>query len=136
MSFTNYFENTLLNFIFSAYSFVTPDLYIGLARDTIDTSTGAYCGEVDIGASPEYGRLALSTSYWTTSTIGKVSNQYIIEWPETLTAWGLITHFVLFDAEPVSYGNLIAYGLLSTPWNIEIGSEPRFDVGDIEITLD
>lgn len=50
-------------------------------------------------------------------TAGVVKNKTPINFNESTANWGLITHFVVFDAP--TNGNLLMYGQLSTPRNVE-----------------
>ena len=48
MSFSNYYENALLNFLFRGEGFLTPTLYLGLVHNVVDSDTGITCDEVDV----------------------------------------------------------------------------------------
>jgi len=48
---------------------------------------------------------------------GVVTNQEAINFDESTSSWGTITHFVIYDTE--SGGHLLMYGELTTPRSVE-----------------
>lgn len=50
---------------------------------------------------------------------GVVTNTQAINFNESTASWGTITHFVIYDSAEVGGGNLLMYGVLSTPRNVE-----------------
>lgn len=134
MSFSDYFENKLLNMLFKGVGFLLPDLYLGLADSVIDSSTGDNCGEVN---GMGYRREPVGPGTWIVSFKGKITNAIEIVFLPVLEDWGTVTHFALFDSLHRGAGNLLIYGLLEAAWSVSPGGdEPKFEIGDIEITLD
>ena len=129
-SFTNYWENKILDYIFGKGSYTPPTVYVGLSTaDPLDDATGL--------AEPSgngYARVQTSASDWNAASSGSLDNAHIIAFAEASGSWGTITHFALFDA--ATGGNMLAHGVL-TQSRAVIGSDTaRFEAGDLNISLD
>ena len=134
-SFSNYLEGALLNHIFSTSSVQTalavPDKYVALCTVTvIDTMTGTSITEPSAGA---YARTICQT--WDDCAgAGATQNAVAITFPQATTDWGKITDFAICDT--VTTGNMLAYGTLTVSKSVQTGDTPKFDIGDLDITLD
>jgi len=53
---------------------------------------------------------------------------------EASGARGTITHFALFDGE--TGGNMLAHGTVNVEKSFTTGDSPKFNIGDLDITLD
>ena len=128
--FSNYWENKILDHVFSKASYTAPTIYVGLSTaDPLDDGSGL--------AEPSgngYARVATSGSTWTAASAGAMSNAGGITFPEASGSWGTVTHFALFDAS--SGGNMLAHGTLSVSKTITAGDTAKFAVGDLDVTLD
>lgn len=145
MSFTSVLEDSTLNRLFRNVSFplsltLTPSSLAlwngspgedGLGGDEVSFFTD--------GVSNGYARLITNTDDWTmaaetpTKTGGTVINQNVITFSSVLLDWGTVTHFALFGTDEIV---MLIYGeFLGGPYNIIRGSIPRFDVGDLVVTL-
>ena len=127
--FANYWENKVLNHIFGKGSYSPPTIYLAL-------STAAPADDGSGLAEPSgnsYSRMQTSIGDWNQASGGSVINGEDITFPQASGSWGTITHFALFDS--ASGGNLLAYGALSTPININESDAVRFVAGDIEVAL-
>jgi hypothetical protein len=133
MSFSDIYENNILNLFLHGYGFAYATWGIGLATDVTDDDTGLSIDEVDQFG---YSRITHTSISWTVSTAGSITNLTQILWPTVFDPWGRVTHFVFFDTIPIGTGDPIFYGILSQEWNIEVGSTPKFDPGEMVITLD
>lgn len=91
---------------------IPTEYYIGLST-TEPTATGTNVSEPSTSAG--YGRVLLENL--STPTNGVVTNTANINFEESTSSWGTITHFVIYDAE--IGGNLLMYGALSTPRVVE-----------------
>lgn len=129
-SFSNYWENEILDHIFSKGSYTPPTLYVGLSTaDPTDDGSGL--------AEPSgngYVRIQTSSSDWNTASGGALDNANDITFPEATGSWGTITHFALFDA--ASGGNILAHGALSQSKSISSGDTAKFAAGDLDVSLD
>ena len=136
-SFSNYLEGNLLQHIFSTgagnNAMAVPDKYVALCTVTVDdTMTGTTITEPGAGA---YARTICQT--WddcSTSPAGATENSQAITFPQATTDWGKITDFAICDA--ATTGNLLAYGTLTVSKSVQTGDTPKFDTGDLDITLD
>ena len=129
-SFSNYWENKLLDYIFSKGSLTPPVIYLGLLT--------AEPGEEGTGlAEPSgnaYQRVQTSASDWNVSAGGSLDNSGEIIFPMATGNWGTITHFALFDA--ATGGNMLAYGTLSPAKVIGSGAIAKFVESDLAVSLD
>jgi hypothetical protein len=116
MSFSNYLEAELLDHLFGKGSYAPPTIYVGLSA----------------GAPTETG-----TSSEASGDPTQTQNATELVFPEATADWSSgsnMTHAVLYDA--ATAGNLLAYGTLSTPKAVTLGSTAKFAVGSITVELD
>jgi len=129
-SFSDHWENEILDHVFSKGSYTPPTIYVGLSTaDPLDNGSGL--------AEPSgngYTRVQTSGASWTTASGGSLSNASDITFPQATGSWGTITHFALFDA--ASAGNMLAHGALSQSKTITSGDTAKFAAGDLDVTLD
>lgn len=135
MSFSNWFENILLNHIFSKGSYTPQTLYVGLCTGNPgEGATGGSCNEVSNANG--YTRVQTSAGNWYAASGGEISNAAAILFPEATGTWGTITHFVLFNSGSYGAGNVLLYGVLSSPQSITKYRVPRFEAGTLGVSLD
>jgi len=129
-SFSDYWENKILDHIFGKTSYTPATIYVGLSTaDPLDDASGL--------AEPSgngYARVQTAASDWNVATNGTVDNANDITFPEATGSWGTITHFALFDA--ATGGNILAHGALSASKTIGSGDTAKFDVGGLDVSLD
>ena len=137
MSFTDYLEQRVLNYVFrsDSDSFASPSaIYVGLqtATSTEDTATGS-------GTS--YQRKAVTFGAPTTSgTKKQIANTNEIAFDSAGSNWGTVTHLSLFDSQ--SAGNWLAQvqltdsGGTATTKTIATGDIFKIAIGDLKVTLD
>lgn len=129
-SFSDYWENEILDHLFGNGSYTPPTIYLALSTaDPGDDGTG-----LSEPSGNGYARAVTAASDWNAASGGALDNANVIEFPEATGAWGTITHFALLDA--ASGGNLLAHGALSQSKTIASGDTARFAAGDLEINLD
>lgn len=130
MSFSNYFENEILDNIFGNTYFYAPWISVGLSRS--NPGEGGYgLNEPSSGAG--YERVLTYSGDWEWSWLGEVVNSSEFVFPVATGYWGTITHFALFDED--NYGVMIMYGALGTPREIPSGYQAIFDILDLSVTL-
>lgn len=129
-SFSDYWENKLLDYIFGKGSLTPPVIYLGLTT-TEPGEDGTGLAEPSGNA---YQRVQTSASDWNISAGGSLDNIGDIIFPVATGNWGMITHFVLFDT--VTDGNMLAYGTLSPAKIVGSGVIAKFAAGDLTINLD
>ncbi|MHC4507380.1 MAG: phage tail fiber protein [Planctomycetota bacterium] len=129
-SFSDYWENEILDHIFGNNSYTPPTIHVALSTaEPLDDASGV--------AEPSdngYTRVETCASDWSASSGGSVSNAASITLPTASGGWGTITHFALFDS--VTGGNMLAYGALNQPEAIGNSDTGKFEAGDLEISLD
>ncbi len=129
-SFSDYWENEILDHIFGKGNYTPPTIYVGLSTaDPLDDGSGL--------AEPSgnsYARVQTSAGDWNTASGGTIDNANDITFPEATGSWGTITHFGLFDA--ASGSNLLAHGTLSQSKSITTSDTAKFAAGDLDVSLD
>lgn len=115
--------NDILNSLFSK------SYYIGLSTTT-PSVTGANVSEPS--SSTGYKRMQLHSMG--TASDGQIQNADIIFFPESLSSWGTITHFLVYTAS--SGGTPIFYGALNSSVSVPSGYVPIFRAGALKIGLD
>jgi len=132
-SFSNYLENKILDHVFGGTTYSAPStLYFALS--TADpTEDGSSIAEP---SGNNYARAAVTNNKtnWGTASGGIVSNAADITFNTASGSWGTITHFAVFDAS--SGGNMLIYGSLTESKTIGTGDTPKFNIGDVSISLD
>lgn len=129
-SFSNHWENKILDHIFGKNNYSPPTIYVGLSTaDPLDDASGL---SEPIGNG--YARTATSSSDWNTASDGIINNANELTFSEATGSWGTITHFALFDA--VTGGNMLCHGSLNQPRAIVSGDRARLAAGDLNVYLD
>ena len=129
-SFTDYTENLVLKFLFTANSAVRPTAwYVGLfTAAPSDTGGGT---EVTGNA---YARVATGTITVSGTSPTTATNSAAIEFAAASGGnWGTITHVAIFDAS--TSGNMLGWAALTTSRTINDGDILRIPAGDLDITL-
>jgi len=129
-SFSDYWEDKILDHIFGKANYTPPIIYVALS--TSDPSDDA--SELTEPTGNAYARVETSASDWNAATNGSLDNANDIIFPKATGSWGTITHFVLFDA--ASGGNMLAHGALSQSKAVDSSYTPIFETGDLNISLD
>ncbi len=127
--FSDYWEYKILNHIFGKGSYTPPTIYVALSTaDPLDDVSGL--------AEPSgngYARYPTSGNDWNAASGGAIANANEVTFPQATGNWGTISHFILFDAE--AGGNMLAYGQLNVPAEVNDGGTLKFAAGDINVTL-
>lgn len=137
MSFSNTYENKVMDHIFSKSTPLTPMLPISVGLCTAnptDSGTSINCHEVSNYGG--YARVVTIEGNWSVSSGGVIVNSNTIAFPEAEGYWGQVTHFALFSSQLYGIGDLIMYGALTAPRTITAGYTARFDAGQLEAGLD
>jgi len=129
-SFSDYWENEVLDHVFGKGSYAPPTIYVALSTaDPTDDGSGI--------AEPSgngYSRVQTQASDWNAASSGSLDNANDITLPEATGNWGTISHFALFDA--ASGGNMLAHGALSESKSVGTGDTAKFASGDLDVSLD
>lgn len=103
-------------------------LYLGLSS-TEPTIAGGSVTEP--GGGTGYSRVELTNL--SEPSNGVVTNQQSIDFEESTSAWGTMTHYVIFDAQ--TGGNLCMYGRLSTSRTVEAATIMTIKAGSLSISV-
>ena len=129
-SFSNFWEDKILNHIFGKNNYSPPTIYVALSTaDPLEDGSGL---AEPVGNA--YARVETSASDWNTASGGSLDNANDIIFPKSTGSWGTITHFALFDAE--TNGNLLANGALNQSKAVDSSYTAIFDAGDLNISMD
>ena len=129
-SFTDHWENEILDHLFGKGSYTPPTIHVGLSTaDPGDNGTG-----LNEPGGNGYARVATSAADWNSASGGALDNANAIEFLQATGSWGTITHFALFDAS--TGGNMLAHGTLIQSKAISSGDTARFAAGDLDVSLD
>jgi len=124
---TNYLENELIDHILRNAAYTSPaTVYVGLY--TSDP------GEDDSGSEVSGGSYARKAVTFGAPADGVSSNSVQVDFTTATALWGTVTHFQILDA--VSGGNPLFHGALESSVVIDTGDTARFQIGDLEITLE
>lgn len=135
MSFSNWFENIVMNHIFGKSIHSATTMYIGLCSSNPgEDATGNNCHEMP--NSNGYARVGASSSSWSSSSGGIIYNSATITFPNATGNWGTVTHFVLCNSGSWGGGNVLLYGVLDASRYITKYSVPRFDPWELSVSLD
>ena len=128
-SFSDYTENLVLNWLFTANSATRPTAwYVGLFT-AAPSDTG---GGTEV-AGNGYARRATGT-ITVAGTATTATNAAAIEFAAASGGnWGTITHAAVFDAS--TGGNMIAWAALTTSRTINDGDVLRIPASSLSITL-
>jgi hypothetical protein len=129
-SFSNYWENKILNHLFGKTVLMPPVRYVGLST-TNPSENGSSLAEPSGNA---YARAQTSADDWNVAFDGSVDNAGEIVFPMATGIWGTMTYFVLFDE--AADGNMLAYGVLSPSKPVGSGAIAKFAAGDLVLCLD
>jgi hypothetical protein len=104
MSFSNYLENKVLNYIFSGVAMPTITLWFALSTSIPDDTSFT---EV---SSNNYGRIEIvrNTDNFPQATVGIMTNARSIQFPTASGDWGTVKGWGIYDAQTV--GNQLVWG--------------------------
>lgn len=129
-----YSENKLLEHLVGKTSFTmpaTPFLALFTVAPTAEDGTGG----TEATGIGNYARKTCPGTNWGAAAAGAIANTSAIEFIECAdTNWGTINGFAVYDAETV--GNMLFWGEITTPKDINIGDTAKFAIGELDVTLD
>ena len=129
-SFSDYWENEILDHIFGKGNYSPPTIYVGIS--TADPGdSGAGLTEPSGGG---YARRQTMSADWNAAADGLLDNANTITFNVATGDWGTVTHFALFDA--ATAGNMLVHGALAQAKVIANGDTLQFVAGDLHVTLD
>ena len=127
---TTYFLNNIMGNVFGTKT--TPTLpmnyYVGLSTSAprIDGT-----GVTEPASSAGYTRIKLSSLGEPSN--GIITNGESISFDESLSSWGTVTHFVIYDS--LTGGNLLMYDALTSSRAIEEATVVTIKNGSLLLTL-
>lgn len=125
---TEYYQRQVIRLVYGTASASRPTYYLGLSK-TAPTASGTNVSEP--ASSTGYARIALQNL--TESSASTVTNSAAIMFPESNGDWGVMTHFVIFDA--ATGGHLLMYGALPRSRSIEAQSTVTLAQGALTLSI-
>lgn len=127
---TTYFLNNIIGNVFTTKTdpALPINYYIGLSTSapSLDGS-----GVTEPASSAGYARVRLSNL--SEPTNGVITNQSAVSFEESISDWGLITHFVIYDS--LTGGNLLMYDALSASRSVEAATVVTIKENSLQLTL-
>ena len=102
-------------------------LYIGLSTTAPDVDGTGYTEPSAAGTA--YARVRLDGL--SVPNDGFVENENIIAFEESLSSWGTVTHYLVFDAE--TDGNLLVFEPLEEARSVEARTVLMFKPGEVKL---
>lgn len=135
MSFSTYAENAVLNHLLGGPDYSRPGT-VYLAACTSAPTDDVAGAEPSIGLATGYARVAIpnDSAHFPQSAGGTKTNGLSIAFPQANAAWGLVTHFEVYDAP--SAGNRICYGPAVVAKTVAMGDVLEVAVNGFILTLD
>ena len=133
MSVTYTKANEVLDYEFGATSYtVDSTLYVCLSTTPIGN---AGTGETEPSGGA-YARVAITNNKTTfdTAASGVLSNLIAVEFPESTSSWGTISHVFISDA--ANAGNILYFEALDATRTVADSTTVLFAAGGIEIHMD
>lgn len=129
MSFTNFSEDLVLDFLLTTGTATRPTVwYVGL----FTAAPGEAGGGTEVSGNGYARKTATFTVSGTAPTTA--TNSGAVEFDAATGTWGTITHVAIFDA--LTSGNMLAYATLSASKTIGINDIFRIQASNLNITLD
>lgn len=129
---TTYFMNLLANYTLGKRreTALPETLYLGLST-AAPSLNGSGVKEPSIGSTTGYARIPLPQL--SDAVNGKVVNEGMVSMPESVSAWGTMTHWVIFDA--ANGGNLLMYGEFENPKSVSAQAALSIRQGELELSV-
>ena len=126
---TTYFLNLVSGNMFRTKTSpaIPTKYYLGLSR-TAPNMNGGNVSEPPAAAN--YARVELKNL--SAPTDGVVSNTSNIDFAESSAGWGVVTHFVVYDA--LTGGNLLMYGTLTASRTVEAATVMTIKSGGLTLS--
>jgi len=126
-------ENKVLEHAVGKTSWTMPsEPYLALFTTAPTSEDGTGGVECDAG---NYARITCPGTNWGAAAAGAIANSVAIEFAEASGAnWGNVKGFALFNA--ITEGDMILWGEVTTPKDINIGDTAKFAIGELDVTLD
>lgn len=131
-SFGNYLELKVLDHVFGASSYTSAATHY-FALSTADPTEDASGIAEPVGNNYARAAFVNNKSNWGDAAAGAITNDVAVTFNTASGSWGTIAHFAIYDS--VTSGNMLAYGAISPTKAIGDGDTPKFNIGDVDITL-
>lgn len=124
-SFTDTFENQVLNVLRATNITAPATVYVGL----FTTATGETGGGTEVTGG-SYARQAVTFG---APSGGAIANSADVTFPVATASWGTVTHIGIFDA--VTAGNMLVWADLTASKTVASGDQVKFPAGNLTVSL-
>lgn len=140
---SNYLENKIVDHILRGIAYTAPaTVYVGLltaapndAGGGTEVSGGSYARVAVAVSDTAWNNTQGTASGASTGTDGTIENASTITFSAPTAAWGVVTHFAVYDAS--SGGNLLFQAALQAAKTINNGdAAPSFAAGVLSLQID
>lgn len=134
---SDYLENKWLEHLFKGVSYAgETTLYVGLF--SADPGESGVTSEFVIGAGA-YARVAITNDELrfppcSISGVPTKTNGTLLSFPTATATWGTATHWAIYSAA-TGATNMLAHGVLASPFNVSSGKTPKIPAGAISLTI-
>jgi hypothetical protein len=129
---TTYFLNQVMGNVFKTKTnpALPAQYWIGLSRTAPNIAGSGVTEPSTTGTG--YARIQLTNL--SAPEDGEITNTGAVAFDESLTAWGTVTHYVIYDT--VTGGNLLMYGLLTISRSVEQNTVITIKAGELQLILE
>lgn len=126
---TEHFLNRVMGNVFGTQTSpaLPTEYYIGLSS----SDPGTAVGEPSTNGTG-YARVSLKGKL-SAPNAGSIVNEQALSFPESITNWGTMLYYVVYDA--ATGGNLLFYGQLSSSRTVEPNTIISIKTGELKLTL-
>lgn len=130
---TNYFIDLIMGNVFGSKTdpSIPTKYYVGLSKTTPSVN-GTGVTEPSVSGTG-YSRVPIDT--FAAPQNGVVTNTSAVSFDESLSSWGVVTHYVVFDTQTVGSGNLLFFGALNGSKTIDANSLTLIRANEIQLSL-
>lgn len=127
---STYAQNKVSEHLAGKTAFALPTCFLALATAAPSAgTTGSTLAEPSGGS---YARVALAGD-WASASGGSISNNVVINFPQSTSAWGTLTHAAVCDA--ASAGNVLFFAPLSASITGQSSQTVSFPVSSLQFSV-
>lgn len=131
-----YQANRNLNKALKGTDYTPPGTYyvaLCTINDEVQLRANNIAGASEVASGVGYARQSIAPAGFTTSTTGQIANVSDISFPTATGSWGNCQYGAIMDSATLGSGNVLYFGPLSTPANIQSGDTFKIPAGTLLI---
>lgn len=136
-AFSNYLEDNIIDITLRGQPWTAPSVFVALFTDAAslaELEEGTLTNEIST-AGTDYARQAVA---FTPSANGATQNTADVDFPQAIGTWGTVRYAAIIDTNDAvtPTGNILYYGQLSVDKIINTNDTFKFNLGDLDVTVD